>query len=180
MTDKKSSESRRKLLKSVAAGSGAIVAGKSLPESWSRPVVDSVMLPAHAQTSPSSPPSPLSCTPSSVSTTAVSDDSQDDIYIIFDGTTVCTVETGAENLPTSPPNAVIGIDADPGDKNWDRYYRGTGWTRTGTDSSGGNNPAGTYYVDVSGSAGNFRVTFTVGFSGTEPTMTVSNASASPI
>ena len=52
MTDKKSSESRRKLLKSIAAGSGAILAGKSLPESWSRPVVDSVMLPAHAQTSP--------------------------------------------------------------------------------------------------------------------------------
>ena len=55
MTDKKSSESRRKLLKSIAAGSGAIVAGKSLPESWSRPVVDSVMLPAHAQTSPAPP-----------------------------------------------------------------------------------------------------------------------------
>jgi hypothetical protein len=51
MTDKKSIESRRKLLKSIAAGSGAIVAGKSLPESWSRPVVDSVVLPAHAQTS---------------------------------------------------------------------------------------------------------------------------------
>lgn len=51
MTDKNSSESRRKLLKSIAAGSGAIVAGKSLPESWSRPVVDSVMLPVHAQTS---------------------------------------------------------------------------------------------------------------------------------
>ncbi|MCK5359584.1 MAG: hypothetical protein KAJ95_03110 [Gammaproteobacteria bacterium] len=47
-----SDQSRRKLLKSLAAGSGAIVAGKSLPESWSRPVVDSVMLPAHAQTSP--------------------------------------------------------------------------------------------------------------------------------
>jgi len=46
-----SGTSRRKLLKSIAAGSGAIVAGKSLPESWSRPVVDSVLLPAHAQTS---------------------------------------------------------------------------------------------------------------------------------
>ena len=51
MTDKKSIESRRKLLKSIAAGGGAIVAGKSLPETWTRPVVDSVMLPAHAQTS---------------------------------------------------------------------------------------------------------------------------------
>lgn len=62
MTDKKSSESRRKLLKSIVAGGGAVVAGKSLPESWSRPVVDSVMLPAHAQTSPpaASPPPPAS------------------------------------------------------------------------------------------------------------------------
>ena len=51
-----SDTSRRKLLKSIAAGSGAIVAGKSLPESWSRPVVDSVMLPAHAQTSTETPP----------------------------------------------------------------------------------------------------------------------------
>ena len=51
MTDKKSIESRRKLLKSIAAGSGAIVAGKSLPDSWSRPMVDSVVLPAHAMTS---------------------------------------------------------------------------------------------------------------------------------
>ena len=51
MTNKKSIESRRKLLKSIALGSGAVVAGKSLPESWNRPVVDSVMLPAHARTS---------------------------------------------------------------------------------------------------------------------------------
>ncbi len=51
MTNKKSNGSRRKLLKSIATGSGAIVAGKSLPESWSNPVVDSIVLPAHAQTS---------------------------------------------------------------------------------------------------------------------------------
>ncbi|MFW2440424.1 MAG: hypothetical protein ACN4GR_13770 [Arenicellales bacterium] len=50
-----SDKSRRKLLKSIAAGSGAVIAGKSLPESWTRPVVDSVMLPAHAQTSPALP-----------------------------------------------------------------------------------------------------------------------------
>ena len=44
-------DSRRKLLKSIAVGTGAVVAGKSLPDSWSRPVVDSVLLPAHAATS---------------------------------------------------------------------------------------------------------------------------------
>lgn len=46
-----SNNSRRKLLKSIAAGSGAVVAGRTLPDSWSRPVVDSIVLPAHAQTS---------------------------------------------------------------------------------------------------------------------------------
>jgi hypothetical protein len=61
MTDKKSHESRRKLLKSIAAGSGAIVAGKSLPEEWKKPVVDSIMLPAHAQTSPAPSPAPETC-----------------------------------------------------------------------------------------------------------------------
>ena len=44
-------ESRRKLLKSITAGAGAIAAGKIIPESWSRPLVQSVILPAHAATS---------------------------------------------------------------------------------------------------------------------------------
>jgi hypothetical protein len=50
MSEKKSNDSRRKLLKSIAVGSGAVVAGKSMPESWSKPVVNAVMLPAHAET----------------------------------------------------------------------------------------------------------------------------------
>ena len=41
----------RKLLKFIIAGSGAVVAGKTLPESWAKPIVDSVTLPAHAVTS---------------------------------------------------------------------------------------------------------------------------------
>ncbi|MGV6826077.1 MAG: hypothetical protein ACWA5Q_03795 [bacterium] len=51
MSDANKSEKRRKLLKSLAAGSGAVIAGKSLPDQWTRPVVDSVLLPSHAQTS---------------------------------------------------------------------------------------------------------------------------------
>lgn len=47
-----SDKARRKLLKTIMSGGGAIVAAKSLPENWTKPVVDSVMLPAHAQTSP--------------------------------------------------------------------------------------------------------------------------------
>lgn len=40
-------ESRRKLLRKLAAGG---VAGAALPAAWSKPVIDSVILPAHAQT----------------------------------------------------------------------------------------------------------------------------------
>jgi len=53
--ENKTLENRRKLLKTVAAGGGAIIAGKTLPEKWGRPVVDSVLLPAHAQTSTAPP-----------------------------------------------------------------------------------------------------------------------------
>jgi len=59
MSDKKSNDSRRKLLKSIVAGSGTVVAGKSLPESWSKPVIDSVVLPAHAVTTDEETPAPL-------------------------------------------------------------------------------------------------------------------------
>ena len=44
--------SRRRLLK-VLAGGGAAAAGlKTLPPQWTQPALESVMLPAHAQTSP--------------------------------------------------------------------------------------------------------------------------------
>ena len=51
MAEPKLTKSRRKLLKSIALGGGAIAVGKTLPQSWTRPVVESVMLPAHAQAS---------------------------------------------------------------------------------------------------------------------------------
>jgi hypothetical protein len=50
-TDTNDKNSRRSLLKKLAVGG---IAGAALPTQWSRPVVDSVMLPAHAQTSDSS------------------------------------------------------------------------------------------------------------------------------
>ena len=51
----KKDDKRRKLLKSIVAGGGAATVGKMLPDNWARPVVDSVMLPSHAQTSDSGP-----------------------------------------------------------------------------------------------------------------------------
>ena len=44
--------SRRRLLKGLATG-GAVIAGQEvLPQSWSKPLVDAVVLPAHAGFSP--------------------------------------------------------------------------------------------------------------------------------
>lgn len=43
---------RRRLLKSIVVSGGAVVAGKGLPETWSKPLIDAVLLPAHAQTTP--------------------------------------------------------------------------------------------------------------------------------
>jgi hypothetical protein len=40
---------RRKLLKTLAGAGGVVAAGALLPEKWSRPVVDRILVPAHAQ-----------------------------------------------------------------------------------------------------------------------------------
>ena len=50
LIDRKAKACRR-ALKSIMLGSGAVVADKSLPESWAKPVVDSAVLSTHAQTS---------------------------------------------------------------------------------------------------------------------------------
>jgi len=44
-----SDQSRRKLLKSIAATGGSIIVAKTLPDSWIRPAVHAMVLPAHAQ-----------------------------------------------------------------------------------------------------------------------------------
>ena len=51
MSDTNAPEGRRRLLKALAVGGGAVVVGTSLPASWTKPVIESVVLPAHAQAS---------------------------------------------------------------------------------------------------------------------------------
>lgn len=46
---------RRRLLKALGGAGGTIAAGKVLPEKWTRPVVESVLLPAHAQATGQNP-----------------------------------------------------------------------------------------------------------------------------
>ncbi len=46
-------ESRRRLLRNLTLGGGVAVTVKTLPKNWTKPVINQVFLPAHAQTTPS-------------------------------------------------------------------------------------------------------------------------------
>lgn len=47
---------RRKLVKGIAAGGGIVTGARFMPGEWSKPVVESVVLPAHAQATPGDEP----------------------------------------------------------------------------------------------------------------------------
>ena len=51
-------QGRRRLLTLLSSTGVLAVTSKSLPSEWVKPIVHSVLLPAHAQVSPPSPPSP--------------------------------------------------------------------------------------------------------------------------
>jgi hypothetical protein len=57
---KANNEARRKILKAISGAGGVMAAGGILPHKWSRPLVDAVLLPAHAQTSACTEPCQLS------------------------------------------------------------------------------------------------------------------------
>jgi len=49
-------EARRNVLKGgVVVGGAAVAAALMLPKKWTRPLVEAVVVPAHAQTSPGAP-----------------------------------------------------------------------------------------------------------------------------
>ncbi|MGA8262551.1 MAG: hypothetical protein WB783_20255 [Arenicellales bacterium] len=50
-SDERPATSKRRLVKALTASAGALAAANMLPSQWIKPVVDTTMLPAHAQTS---------------------------------------------------------------------------------------------------------------------------------
>jgi hypothetical protein len=60
--------SRRKVLKKIAAG-GAVAGVLALTGKWSKPVVDSIIVPAHAQATNPEPP-PVTTTTTTTTTLA--------------------------------------------------------------------------------------------------------------
>ncbi|XOF35257.1 MAG: twin-arginine translocation signal domain-containing protein [Candidatus Electrothrix sp. YB6] len=87
---------RRRVLKTLAAGAGAAVWHSSLPQTWVKPIIESVVLPVHAQTS--APLIPDDCT----------------IVLMFNDTTEATMTAlpAGDNLPAGPlavPEGMTGI-----------------------------------------------------------------------
>ncbi len=107
MSDIKPTDSRRKLLKSIAAGSGAVVAGKTLPESWSKPVVDSIILPAHAElTIETCPPVTI---PDIVVNCSDANFDSSTYYVIDDVSNECPAAVEIERPKESEPT-ILNID----------------------------------------------------------------------
>lgn len=173
------SEPRRKLIKLMAVG-GTGLSAAVLPERWTRPVVNSVLLPAHAATTDEAASGtrgevPESCQHDSVTIVDAGEIGSDDIMIIYDGATTCDIVTGdvAEGDAT-PADAVIVIDSDPDDSapthlTWDYSGTGSNWTMVGqsfdpADDDDADNPQGDHYIEVvrvSDPTAKFRVYFTV-------------------
>jgi len=166
---------RRKLLKGMVAGGGGLTAVVATPERWTRPIVGSVILPAHAAISIVSVPE--SCVHNSTTIEELDEDGRDDIFIIYDGEVACDILIGDVSEGTQiRPDTVIVIDADPPDDDWDGDDDiGSNWVKTGQDYNEFDNPNGTYNIEVArkdNSNARFRVSFRVNISGNS--MTVDN------
>lgn len=170
---------RRRLLTALAVATTAECHSLLLPKRWSRPLVESVILPAHAQMSANG----LSCSAGSltVDNTVQDGDAQGHIAIIYDGAEDCSliqvITDSADGGASGDPDEMLLLDADgnPVD-NFD--LRGPGYgANWGPGPDSDDNDEGTYSFDIErvappNNGTTFRVEFVVSFSGSE--MTVSN------
>ncbi len=174
---KNSEINRRQVLTSSLAGGSIMI----LPVEWSRPLVHSVLLPAHAQLSGTCIPDGSLTT----ITTPIIDDVAPDIAILFDGKRSCGLFAFDQDDNNDPANAVIIFDIDTDDgETWDYQGPGSDWTITELDGIvPGENPDGTYTIEASGFGNQFSITFTIevaALSGGRFSMTISNVTISPL
>ena len=96
-----SDQSKREILKSIAVGSGAILVGKSLPEGWMRPIVDSVILPSHANTTDDIEPPCEPCLDAATYCEGAGQGSPE-ISVAVDGTVTLTHPNGTDTATVDP------------------------------------------------------------------------------
>ena len=101
------SRDRRKLLKTLTAGGGAALVGKVAPEQWTKPIVDSVLLPAHAQVTPAPPP-PTTL----LASVTFDDDTNFDPPVLFSTTTSQTFPLSGAGADDNDFQS-ISIELDP-------------------------------------------------------------------
>ena len=184
---------RRKILHAMTISGGIITVAK-LPSKWTAPVVESIVLPAHAQTSQTSGNAasssgvvPTRCTNNAQTITNAEEVGRDDIVLIYDGDKFCDVEVGdPSEFGGIPADAMIVIDSDPDETNflmWDFGGIGSSWEMTNSNFVTNNNSNGTYYIEVKRLSNPnvgllLRATFTVTITGTigNINMTVNNVS----
>lgn len=174
-----SDSTRRRLLSVLGSGSGMALLA-ALPHKWAKPVVDSVVLPAHAQTS-----SGVVCNAGSIDS---STNDEEGVAIIFDGDGNCSLRLvdGPDGGDSGDPDEMLLIDNDLVDDSNESFdldgpAYGANWDN-GPDLS--DQPAGHYsFIRTRTAAPNagvqFEVSFDVSFSGSD-TMTVSNVTITPL
>ena len=165
-------KNKRNLLKSLAAGGSIVTTALVLPEKWISPVVESVLLPAHATATPTKCLSCGSATTIQTDSDECEDGTDEKIRAVFDPATGCSVETqqGGE----STPNTILRTDSDSScdGTTWDTESIGSNWDRISQNFTEGqaNNPSGNYYTIVKRIAGgnvgrvfrmDFKMTVTV-------------------
>jgi len=111
MNEKVTSNHRRQLLKAASVGGGTYITVQSLPKSWTKPLVNSVVLPAHAQSSPPQP-KPTELPTTTVAPPVVSclgdqfslgSGAIERIELLFDGDLTCSigdVVSGGQSMVT--------------------------------------------------------------------------------
>lgn len=185
MTEKRvpESTSRRKLVRALGIG-GAAMAAKALPEKWTKPAVDSVLIPAHAQASPdTTPDSPMTINCGGATSSPDIDGERPDIIISFDGQSSSCMTSLFDDAPIPlPADAIIGIDSDQDNTTWDDLGSGANWSRS---SEGDDNSSGPVVLMATRTAApnmgaQFQVQFDVSLAGIPPTMTVSGITITPL
>lgn len=163
---------RRRLLLAIATTGAASQAHRLLPDEWGRPVIQSVLLPAHAQTSVAPPtdqcPStPIASTPGTIAARTENEPPEDfdSVDINFDGCDNLTlVDTDSdEGLRGPDVDVILSLDVDPwgndtGSSEFETFdvthLGGPRWNVESDDFGGDSDlPGGTYTLTVERTAG---------------------------